>query len=80
VCYSFKAAGDALTGATVAPDGSTLPISSGKIKGSRLSFVLTLDFGGGPTTFKYTGEITASGLKLQTAFMDMPIEFLLKKT
>ena len=80
VSYSFKAAGETLTGATTAPDGSTLPIANGKITGNTLSFTLTLDFGGGPTTFSYTGEIAGSELKLHTAFMDMPIDFLLKKT
>jgi len=80
VSYSFKRAGEILTGATVAPDGSTLPISNGKITGNMLSFTLTLDFGGGTTTFNYTGEISGSELKLHTAFMDMPLEFLLKKT
>ena len=80
VSYSFKAAGDVLTGATAAPDGSTLPISNGKIVGNTLSFTLTLDFGGGATTFNYTGVVSGPELKLHTAFMDMPMDFLLKKT
>jgi len=80
VSYSFKVAGEVLTGATVAPDGSSLPIANGKIKGNTLSFTLTLDFGGGATTFNYTGVVSGSELKLHTAFMDMPMDFLLKKT
>jgi len=68
------------SGATVAPHGSTLPIANGRIKGNTLSFTLTLDFGGGATTFNYTGVVSGPELKLHTAFMDMPMDFLLKKT
>lgn len=80
VNYTFKANGAALTGSTSAPDGSSIPIADGKIAGNMLSFSLTLDFGGGPTTFNYTGEVSAKELRLHTSFMDTPIDFTLKKT
>jgi hypothetical protein len=79
VNYTFKAEGDTLTGSTSAPDGSAIPIKDGKIAGNKVSFSLTLDFGAGPTTFNYTGEVSATELKLHTAYMDMPIDFTLKK-
>jgi hypothetical protein len=78
--YTFKADGAALTGSTSGPDGTPIPISDGKITGNMLSFSLTLDFGQGPTTFKYTGEFSGADLKLHTSFMDMPIDIALKKT
>jgi len=78
--FTFKAAGEVLTGSTTGPDGSSLAISNGKIMGSMLSFTLTLDFGGGATTFVYTGVVSGKDLTLHTAFMDMPIDFQLKKT
>jgi hypothetical protein len=78
--YTFKSEGNTFTGTTAAPDGSELPIKDGKIEGNKVSFTLTLDFGQGPTTFVYTGEVSATDLKLHTSFMDMPIDFNLKKS
>ena len=77
--YTFKADGATLTGSTSAPDGSAVPIKDGKIDGKKVSFSLTLDFGGGPTTFLYTGEVSPTELKLHSEFMNMPIDFTLKK-
>lgn len=78
--YTFKAEGAVLTGSTTGPDGTPLPIKDGKITGNMLSFTLTMDFGGGPTTINYTGEVSGSDLKLHSNFMDMPIDFALKKS
>jgi hypothetical protein len=78
--YTFKSEGNTFTGTTAAPDGSALAIKDGKIDGNKISFTLTLDFGQGPTTFVYTGEVSTTDLKLHTSFMDMPIDFVLKKT
>jgi hypothetical protein len=80
VTYTFKADGDKLTGAAEGPDGSQLAFTDGKIDGNKLSFNLSLDLGGGPVTFVYTGELTGTELKLHTSFMDMPIDFVLKKS
>ena len=79
VNYTFKAEGDTLTGSSTGPDGTSIPIKDGKIAGKKMSFSLTLDFGAGPTTFNYTGELAGPELKLHTSFMDMPIDFTLKK-
>jgi hypothetical protein len=81
VSYMFKAEGEVLTGTTLSPDGSTsIPIANGKISGNKISFSLSLDFGGGPTTFEYAGEASGSDLLLKTSFMNMPIEMKLKKS
>ena len=77
--YTFKANGGTLTGSVLGPDGMPIPIKDGKIAGNKLSFSLTLDFGGGPTTFNYTGEVSATELKLHSDFMGQPIDFTLKK-
>ena len=77
--YTLKAEGATLTGSTSAPDGSAVPIKDGKITGNKLSFSLTLDFGAGPTTFLYTGEVSPTQLQLHSEFMGMPIDFTLKK-
>ena len=80
VNYTLKADGGTLTGTTSGPDGTPLKLDNGKIMGNMISFSITLDFGAGPTTFQYTGEVSATELKLHTSFMDMPIDFLLKKS
>jgi hypothetical protein len=79
VSYTFKAEEATLTGAALGPDGSSIPIQDGKISGNKVSFSLTVDFGAGPTTFNYTGELSGSDLKLNTLFMDTAIEVKLKK-
>ena len=79
VGYTFKAEESTLTGVASGPDGSSIPIKDGKISGNKISFSLTVDFGAGPTTFNYTGEVSPTELKLTTSFMDTPIEVKLKK-
>ena len=80
VNYKFKAEGTKLTGAATGANGD-VPIANGKITGKKLSFQLTLDFGGGPTTFDITGEMSSpTQLKLHWEFMGMPTDVMLKKT
>ena len=79
IAYTFKADGETLVGSTTGPDGTEYPIQDGKITGNKLSFSLTLDFGQGPVTFNYTGEVSPTEVKLHSSFMDMPIDFTLKK-
>jgi len=77
--YTFKADGKTLTGSTSGPDGTAIPIKNGKIDGNKLSFTLDLDFGQGAMSFNYTGVVSPTELKLHSSFMDMPIDFTLKK-
>jgi hypothetical protein len=79
ISYTFKAEGAKLTGSTGAPDGSQIPIKDGKVDGNKISFSLEVDFGQGPTKFNYTGVVSATEIKLHSSFMDMPIDFALKK-
>ena len=80
VNYTFKSEGNTFTGTTASPDGTALAIKDGKIDGNKVTFTVTLDFGQGPTTFAYTGVVSATELKLHTSFMDMPMDFALKKS
>jgi hypothetical protein len=77
--YTFKAKGAELTGSTADPMGKEWPIADGKIMGSKVSFSLTLDFGQGPATFNYTGELAGGELKLHSDFMGNPFDLTLKK-
>ena len=79
VNYTFTSEGGTLKGFNTGPDGSMIPIKDGKIVGKKLSFSLTVDFGMGPTTLNYTGEVSPTELKLHTSFMDMAIDMALKK-
>jgi hypothetical protein len=79
VNYIFKADGAKLTGTADGPNGSTLQLENGKVDGSKISYSLTLDFGQGPTTFNYTGQLAAGELKVHTEVMGQPLEFTLKK-
>ena len=79
ITYTFKADGAKLTGNSLGPDGSPLPIKNGKVEGNKISFAQDIDFGQGPVTFNYTGVVSPTELKLHSSFMDMPIDFTLKK-
>ncbi len=79
VGYSFKADGAALTGTMTGPDGAELKIADGKIEGNKVSFNVTIDFGGMPFTLAYTGEVSGANLKLTMDFGGMPIEMALKR-
>jgi len=79
IAYTFKSEGATLTGSSLGPDGSPLPIKNGKVDGNKISFTQDIDFGQGPITFNYTGVVSPTELKLHSVFMDMPIDFALKK-
>ena len=79
VAFEFKSDGAALTGSTTGPDGSILPIKDGKIDGTRISFVVTLDFGGMTFDLAYTGEVSPAEIKMTADFAGMPFEFIVKK-
>jgi hypothetical protein len=46
VTFEFKADGTKLTGTTMSPDGGSVNIKDGKIDGNKISFGVSLDFGG----------------------------------
>ncbi len=57
ITFTFKAAGNALTGTVSNPMGGDNPISEGKIEGDALSFVLAVDFGGNAMKISYKGKV-----------------------
>ena len=80
VSYTFKSDGAALTGSTTGPDGSKVAIKDGRIDGDKISFSVDFDFGGTPTTFKYTGVVSANGIALSSDFQGQSFNFTVKKT
>jgi hypothetical protein len=79
VAYEFKADGTTLTGSTMGPDGSPIPIKNGKIDGNKITFTVTLDFGGMAIDLNYTGEVSPAEIKMTGDFAGMPFEFVVKK-
>jgi opacity protein-like surface antigen len=79
VGFTFKADGGALTGTTTGPDGAEVPLKNGKIDGDKISFVVSLDFGGMPFDLNYTGVVMGDTVQLTADFMGMPFSFAVKK-
>ncbi|HEY4341421.1 MAG TPA: hypothetical protein VGM97_15865 [Steroidobacteraceae bacterium] len=80
VDYVLTATETALTGTAPGPDGSSIPLKDGKIDGNRISFALDIIFGSAPaTTYKYTGIVSGSEIKVHTEYMGRPIDFTLRR-
>jgi len=77
--FTFKADGATLTGTTSGPDGGELPIKNGKIDGDKISFVVSIDFGGMAFDLNYTGVVSPDTIKLTIDIPGMPIMFEVKK-
>jgi opacity protein-like surface antigen len=77
--FNFKADGAALTGTTTGPDGSELAIKNGKIDGDKISFVVSVDFGGMALDLNYTGVVKPDNVQMTLDVMGMPFSFEVKK-
>ena len=77
--YTFKADGATLTGSTTGPDGKEMAIKDGKIDGDKVSFSITLDFGGQEMKMEYKGVLSGDDLKLTLDMMGQPMEIPLKR-
>ena len=77
--FTFKADGATLTGTTSGPDGGELPIKNGKIDGDKISFVVTLDFGGMAFDLNYTGVVKPDTVALTIDVMGMQMSFNVTK-
>ncbi len=80
ITCTFKADGATLVGSMSGIDGSEVPIKYGKIDGDKISYVISLDFGGMPLEFNYTGVVHGDSLQMSSDFMGMPFMFTLKRT
>ena len=79
VGFNFKADGTMLTGTTTGPDGSEIAIKNGKIDGDKISFVVTLDFGGMMFDLNYTGVVKPDTVALTIDVMGMQMSFNVTK-
>jgi len=79
VNFSFKADGGALTGTMSGPDGGDIAIKNGKVDADKISFVVSLDFGGMMFDLNYTGVVKPDNIVMTADFMGMPFSFTVKK-
>lgn len=79
VSFMFKADGATLTGSQLGMDGMEIPIKDGKVDGTMITFLVSLDFGGMPFELSYKGEVSPSEIKLTAEAFGMPFEFTVKK-
>ena len=79
IAFNFKADGAALTGTTTGPDGSEIAIKNGKIDADKISFVVSIDFGGMALDLNYTGVVKPDNVQMTMEVMGMPFSFVVKK-
>jgi hypothetical protein len=79
VAFEFKADGTTLTGSTLSPDGMSVNIKDGKIDGDKITFLVSLDFGGMPLDITYSGVVSPTELKMKADVVGMTMDFVVKK-
>ena len=79
VGFNFKADGATLSGTTTGPDGGEIAIKNGKIDGDKISFLVSIDFGGMSLDLNYTGVVKKDSVELTLDVMGMPFNFVVKK-
>jgi len=79
VGFNFKADGATLTGTTTGPDGGEIAIKNGKIDGDKISFLVSIDFGGMGLDLNYTGVVKKDTVEMTLDVMGMPFSFVVKK-
>src|SRR5688572_30058095 len=78
--FTFKADGTTLTGTTTGPDGAEIAIKNGKVDGAKISFMVSIDFGGMAVDINYTGEVKGGEIAMTLDFAGMPFNFTVKKS
>ena len=79
VGFTFKADGATLSGSQTGMDGMEIAIKNGKIDADKISFVVTLDFGGMMFDLNYTGVVKPDNIVITADFMGMPFSFTVTK-
>jgi hypothetical protein len=79
VGFTFKADGTTLTGTSTGPDGGDIAIKNGKIDGNKISFLVSIDFGGMALDLNYTGVVKPDSVELTLDVMGMPFNLTVKK-
>jgi hypothetical protein len=77
--FNLKAEGDTLTGSMMGPDGTEIQIANGKIEGNKISYTVTVDFGGMQLEMIYRGIVTPAEITLDLEIFGMPFGLVVKK-
>jgi hypothetical protein len=79
VSYTFKADGNTLTGTSLGPDNSQIPLKNGKIDGNNISFSVSFDMGGQEMKMDFKGVLSGDQIKMSFDMMGTPSEFVVKR-
>jgi hypothetical protein len=79
ITFVFKAEGNTLTGSMLGMDGTPLPIANGKIDGDKISYTVTIDFGGMALEMIYKGVVKATEVQLEASVFDMPMALVVRR-
>src|SRR5688572_7485138 len=79
ITFTFKADGDKLTGSMIGMEGMEIAIANGKVEGDKISYSVTIDFGGMALEMNYKGVVAASEIKLDMEVFGMPFSLVVKK-
>jgi len=79
--FTFKAAGDKLTGSMTGPQGE-VTLQDGKIAGNEISFTTTLEFNGNSVKLVYKGTMSGDQIKMtrEREGSGQPREFTIKRS
>lgn len=77
--FTFKADGDKLTGSMVGMEGMEIAIANGKVDGDKISYTVTIDFGGMSLEMNYKGVVAGGEITLDMEVFGMPFSLVVKK-
>jgi hypothetical protein len=78
--FEFKAAGESVTGTMSGRQGNQVPISDGKLSGDTLTFVVSMEMGGNPVKWNFTGKVKGEEIQFRReGGMGQPREFVAKR-
>jgi hypothetical protein len=78
--FTFKVAGETVTGSMSGMQDQQIPISDGKLVGDALTFVVSMERGGNTMKFNYSGTVAGDEIKLKRdGGQGQPREFVAKR-
>jgi hypothetical protein len=78
--FTFKAAGDTLTGSMIGFQGMEIPISDGKVSGDNISFATSIERNGNTIKQSFTGTVKGDEIQMKReGGRGGPIEFVAKR-
>jgi hypothetical protein len=78
--FEFKAAGESVAGTMSGRQGNQVPISDGKLSGDTLTFVVSMEMGGNPVKWNFTGKVKGEEIQFRReGGMGQPREFVAKR-